>query len=263
MAVGIHKPHIPFLAPDKYFDMYPKKDLKYVKTPSNFWDTVPMAAISKRYEGFGFEFAVENDELRREYMQAYHACISFVDAQIGKIFDSLKEQGLWDNTIVVLTSDHGYHLGEHFIWGKVTLFEICNRIPFIIRVPGQTTPGTVSQGLIESVDLFPTLAELCEVKTPQDIQGSSMVAMLKDPLLPGKEVVYTVVTRGKSLGKAIRTDRWRYSLWPDGGEELYDLKTDIEEHQNLASSKQHADILNRMRTYLKDVNAKAESARNN
>ncbi|MDA1068105.1 MAG: sulfatase [Verrucomicrobia bacterium] len=262
MAVGIHKPHIPFLAPDKYFDMYPKEELKYVKTPSNFWDTVPMAAISKRYEGFGFEFAVENDALRREYMQAYHACISFIDAQIGQIFDSLKANGLWENTIVVLTSDHGYHLGEHFIWGKVTLFEICNRVPLIIRVPGQTKPGSASQGLVELVDLFPTLAELCKVKTPEDIQGRSLIPNFKDPNAPGKKVAYTVVTRGKTLGKAIRTDRWRYALWPDGGEELYDLENDIEEHRNLVSSKDHSATLADMRKNMARAVVTAVSKRN-
>ena len=260
IAVGIHKPHVPFLAPQKYFDRYPQDKLKFKKPPSNFWDTVPMAAISKRYEGFGFEFAVENDALRREYMQAYHACISFVDAQIGRIFESLKENDLWEDTIVVLTSDHGYHLGEHFLWGKVTLFEIGNRVPLLIRVPGKTPPGSVSQGLIELVDLFPTLAELCKIDTPSDIQGRSAVGMLEDPDLPGKEVVYTVVTRGKSLGKAIRTARWRYALWPDGGEELYDLENDIEEHNNLARNLAFQEQLELMRNHLKQAEARAIAA---
>lgn len=246
MAVGIHKPHVPFLAPDKYFEMYPKDYLKYIKPPSNFWDTVPESSISKRYEGFGFELSVENDDLRREYMQAYHACISFIDAQIGSIFEDLKKNGLWDNTIVLLTSDHGYQLGEHFQWGKVTLFEVCNRVPLLIRVPGQTQSGSASQGLVELVDLFPTLAELCGVKTPKDIQGMSLVSMLKDSKSSGKEAVYTVVTRGKNLGKAIRTDRWRYARWPDG-EELYDLENDIEEHTNLVYSNEREKVLGSMR----------------
>ncbi|MCB1121210.1 MAG: sulfatase-like hydrolase/transferase, partial [Verrucomicrobiae bacterium] len=117
IALGIHKPHVPFLAPDKYFDLYPKESLQFVNPPSNFWDTVPKTAISKRYEGFGFELGEENDDLRREYMQAYHACISFIDAQIGSVLQELKDTGLWEKTIIVLTSDHGYQLGEHFMWG--------------------------------------------------------------------------------------------------------------------------------------------------
>ncbi len=260
MAVGIHKPHIPFLAPDKYFEMYPKKDLKYGYTPSNFWDTAPRSAISKRYEGFGFELGVENEDLRREYMQAYHACVSFIDAQIGSIFESLKENNLWEDTIVVLTSDHGYHLGEHFLWGKVTLFEMSARVPLLIRVPGKTKANTTSDGLVELIDLFPTLAELCGITTPSDLQGQSLVPLLENPSRPGKEAVYTVVSRGKQLGKAIRTKRWRYARWPDG-EELYDLVNDIEEHKNLAKNPTYGSELKLMRDYLDQCEAKAIGAR--
>ncbi len=259
MAVGIHKPHVPFLAPQKYFDMYPKDGLKYIKSPSNFWDTVPKSSISKRFEGFGFEHSIENDDLRREYMQAYHACISFIDAQIGSILESLKTNGLWENTIVVLTSDHGYQLGEHFLWGKVTLFEICNRVPMLIRVPGQTKAASTSQGLVELVDLFPTLAELCDVNAPDDVQGRSLAPMLRDPNAAGKDSVYTVVTRGKNLGKAIRTDRWRYSKWEDG-EELYDLRNDLEEHHNLARSPEYSSTLKTMRRHLERMEKRAAMA---
>ena len=138
MACGIHKPHVPFLAPDKYFEMYPKERLVFDPASLEFWDTVPKIAQTKRYEEFGFEFGVENDDLRREYIQAYHACISFIDAQIGLVLDALKRSGHAEDTIVVLTSDHGYMLGEKFMWGKVMLFEQCDRVPFVIRVPGQT-----------------------------------------------------------------------------------------------------------------------------
>lgn len=256
MAVGIHKPHVPFLAPDKYFEKYPKEGLTFGKPPSNFWDTVPKSSISKRYEGFGFELGVEKDDLRREYMQAYHACISFIDAQIGSIFEDLKENGLWKNTIIVLTSDHGYQLGEHFMWGKVTLFEVCNRVPLLIRVPGQTTASSSSQGLVELVDLFPTLADLCGIDTPAYLHGQSLVPMLRDPNESGKEVVYTIVSRGKNLGKAIRTDRWRYSKWADG-EELYDLHKDPEEHHNLAKLESYRNTLGEVRRLLNDKQREA------
>jgi arylsulfatase A-like enzyme len=217
-------------------------------------------AMVKRYSGFGFELGVENDALRREYMQAYHACISFIDAQIGLMFDALKRSGHWDDTIVVLTSDHGYQLGEHFMWGKVTLFEVCNRVPMLIRVPGQTKPGSSSQGLVELVDLYPTLAELCDVKPPKDLQGRSLVPMLRDPKAAGKQTVYTVVSRGPRLGKAIRTDRWRYSVWPDG-EELYDLKNDPAEHKNLATSAEQSEILRAMRAHLSRSESEAMAAK--
>ena len=259
IAVGIHKPHVPFLAPQAYFDLYPRQELNFVAPPPDFWDHVPNRAMVKRYEGFGFELGVENDALRREYMQAYHACVSFIDVQIGAIFDKLRATDLWEDTVIVLTSDHGYQLGEHFMWGKVTLFEICNRVPLIIRAPGITKPNSVSQGLTELVDLFPTLAELCGIATPGNLQGRSLVPMLKDANAPGKKAVYTVVTRGQNFGKAIRTIRWRYARWPDG-EELYDLTTDTEEHANLAGKKSYAALLKTMRGLMHEAETKARSA---
>ncbi|MGB7328616.1 MAG: sulfatase [Rubripirellula sp.] len=254
MACGIHKPHGPFLAPDKYFDMYPKAELQFTPASLELWKTVPKIAQTKRYEGFDFEFGVENDPLRREYMQAYHACISFIDAQIGVVLESLKQSGQWDNTIVVLTSDHGYLLGEKFMWGKVMLFETCNRVPLVIRVPGQTKPGSTSNGLVELIDLYPTLAKCCQIEPPSELQGQSLVPMFRDPAAAGKKIAYTVVTRGKDLGKAIRTDRYRYTQWPTG-EELYDLREDPREDTNLADSPRHAETVELLRKNL----ARAES----
>ena len=262
MACGIHKPHGPFLAPDAYFVMYPKKDLKFSPPPQDFWKQAPKSAMSKRYEGFDFEFEVENDPLRREYMQAYHACISFIDAQIALLFDALERTGHWDDTIIVLISDHGYHLGDHFMWGKVTLFEICARVPMLIRVPGLTKPGSRSEGLVELVDLFPTLAELCAIEAPAYLQGRSMVPMLEDSEAEGKDAVYTVVGSKNKLGKAIRTKRWRYAAWHDG-EELYDLDNDIEEHHNLAQSPEHSPLLEKMRAHLARMNAMAGKVQGN
>lgn len=249
IAVGIHKPHIPYLAPDKYFDLYPREKLQFELPPPDFWTQVPKSAMDGRYKAMGFVLGVENDALRREFIQAYHACITFVDAQIGSILESLKKTGHWEDTIIVLFSDHGYQLGEHFMWGKVTLFEICNRVPLIVRVPGMTQAGASSDGLVELVDFYPTLTELCGVPAPGDLQGKSIVPMLRDPSAPAKDIVYTVVTRGKALGKAVRNDRWRYSVWPDG-EELYDLKNDIQEHHNLANSPESHTILTNMRDQL-------------
>jgi iduronate 2-sulfatase len=256
MVCGIQKPHVPFLAPDKYFDMYPKQNLKFSPAPADFWKQAPKTAMSKRYAGFGFTLGVENDPLRREYMQAYHACNSFIDAQIGLVFAALKRSGHWDDTIVVLTSDHGYQLGEHFMWGKVTLFEVCDRVPLLIRVPGMKKPGSASEGLVELVDLYPTLAALCDVTAPRELQGRNLASMLRDPKTAGKRVAYTVVSRGAKLGKAVRTDRWRYAIWPDG-EELYDLENDGAEHKNLATSKEHSVIVDAMRSHLRRAESSA------
>lgn len=264
MACGIHKPHGPFLAPDKYFAMYPKAELQFEPASLAFWDQAPKLAMTKRYEGFGFEFGVENDSLRREFIQAYHACISFIDAQIGLVFEALERSGHLDDTIVVLTSDHGYLLGEKFMWGKVMLFEQCDRVPLLIRVPASvqkahTTAGSSSEGLVELVDLYPTLCELCDVKAPEELQGRSLVGMLRDPSAGGKHFAYTVVSRGKSLGKAIRDQRWRYTLWPSG-EELYDLQLDPAEERNLAGSEKHLQILRKMRGELEATHKRASSA---
>jgi iduronate 2-sulfatase len=260
MACGIQKPHVPFFAPDQYFDLYPKEDLVFSPTPANFWDQAPKSAMVKRFKSFGFELGVENDALRREYMQAYHACISFIDAQIGLVLKALERTGHWDDTIVILTSDHGYQLGEHFMWGKVTLFEVCDRVPLVIRVPGVTTAGSITEGLVELIDLYPTLTELCDVPRPDHLQGRSLVEALRDASAPGKEAAYTVVTRGDQLGKAIRTDRWRYTRWPDG-EELYNLKNDPAEHENLAGVDEFAETLTVMRNHLAKVDTIAKERR--
>lgn len=251
MAVGIHKPHVPFLAPDAYFDLYPQHELDFVKPPTDFWDQAPKTAMVKRYASFGFELGQENDALRRKYMQAYHACTSFIDAQIGRIFDSLERNDLWDDTIVVLISDHGYQLGEHFMWGKVTLFETCARVPMVIHAPGMTRPGERTAALTELVDLYPTLAELCGIDAPGDLQGRSLVTNLADNQAAGKAATYTVVTRRDQLGKAIRTQDWRYAKWPDG-EELYHLKEDPQEHRNLARDPERQVLMKTFRAMLPD-----------
>jgi iduronate 2-sulfatase len=261
IACGIHKPHVPFLAPQKYFDQYPLESLDYTLDPADLWNGLPKSASSPRFGSFGFELGVENESLRREYMQAYHACISFIDAQIGVILDAVKAQGLWEDTIVVFTSDHGYQLGEHFMWGKVTLFEVCDRVPLIVRVPGMAEAGSESEALVELVDLYPTLAELGGVETPDDLQGKSLVPLLENPGASGKEVVYTVVSRGENLGRAIRTAEWRYAEWPDG-EELYSLSEDPNEWVNLANNPEYRPRVQEMRRLLKERQRVAGSAAN-
>ncbi len=251
IACGIQKPHVPFLAPDKYFDLYPLDKIEYTPDRANLWDSLPMGAISKRYEAFGFEFAKENDELRREYMQAYHACVSFIDAQLAIVLDALKDSGHWEDTIIVFTSDHGYHLGDHFIWGKVTLFDIGARVPFIVRAPGLTQGGTRSQAMVELVDIYPTFAQLAGLTPPEHLQGASLRPLLDHPERMGKKkYAYSVVTRGpKNLGYAIRNQRWRYAKWPDG-EELYNLTNDPTEKNNLAGKEHVQQRLEEMRAAL-------------
>jgi arylsulfatase A-like enzyme len=260
IAVGLHKPHIPFLAPNAYFDLYPKASLRLVNPPKNDWRDIPSIAATKQYLDYGFpELGEEDDAQRREFTQAYYACISFIDAQLGVVLDALRVSGEWDNTIIVFVGDHGYNLGEHFMWGKVLLFEESARVPMIVRVPGLAR-GAQARGLVEMLDLFPTLAELCSVKPPTHLQGRSFAPMLRDPSAPGKEWAYTVVRRGETLGTAIRFDRWRYTEWgkPELNE-LYDLEGDPREWTNLAKDAAHADTVRRASQLLARASKQAQS----
>jgi len=253
IACGIQKPHVPFLAPDKYFARIPRSSLTYQLDPADDWDDIPRQALVKRFTAFGFELGRENAALRREYMQAYHACIEFVDTQLGLLIEEVKSQDLWEDTVIVFTSDHGYHLGEHFMWGKVSLFEVCARVPLMIRIPGRGREGAVSQSLAELVDLWPTLVDACGLKPPAHLQGKSLLPVVLDPRAGVRGTAYTVVTRranGRAtLGRAIRSDRLRYAEWPDG-EELYDLIQDPAEHKNLSKVPQYQGELVRMRKLL-------------
>ena len=250
IALGLQKPHVPFLAPDKYFDLYPLNEITYRSDRSDLWDFIPKSAISKRYEAFGFELGKENHPLRREYMQAYHACVSFIDAQLGLVLESLKKNGLWEETVVVFTSDHGYHLGDHFIWGKVTLFDVGARVPFIVRAPGLSKSGATSEAMVELIDVYPTLADLAGLKAPDHLQGASLRPLLGHPdRLGKKKYAYSVVSRGPKLGYALRNQNWRYGKWPDG-EELYDLRKDPQEKSNLAHGKGHKERLEGFRRVL-------------
>ena len=260
IACGIQKPHVPFLAPDKYFELYPTSEISYTPDRSQLWDSLPMSAISKRYQAFGFELGKENDPLRREYMQAYHACISFIDAQLKIVLDALKQSGHWDDTLIIFTSDHGYHLGDHFLWGKVTLFDIGAKVPFIVRAPGLTNAGDMSQAMVELVDIYPTVTDLAGLETPPHLQGVSIRPLLGHPERLGKKkYAYSVVSRGDKLGYALRSQRWRYGKWPDG-EELYNLTNDPQEKRNLAGKPHVVERLNDLRDILR---AKQQSAASN
>ena len=165
--------------------------------------------------------------------------------------DALKESGQWEDTIVILTSDHGYHLGDHFMWGKVSLFDIGAKVPFIIHVPGLTKPGTKSQAMVELIDIYPTLAHLTGFERPADVQGSSLRPLLDHPERLGrKNYAYSVVKRGEKMGYALRNKKWRYAKWHDG-EELYNLTRDPEEKVNLASRENLKVRLDEFRRVLK------------
>ena len=225
--------------------------------PVGDWEDIPAKALVHRYEAFGFEAGVEDRELRRKYMQAYHACISFVDAQIAEIWKAIDERNLWEDTVIVFISDHGYHLGEHFLWGKVTLFEECARVPMVIHAPGITIAESQTQSLVELVDLVPTLCQLCNITIPAYVQGVSLKPVLQNPDAMVKKQAYTVVTRGPStLGRSVRTERWRFADWGDEQFELYDLKNDPTELENRIKMSPEFQ-LQRMQRVLKQATVRA------
>jgi iduronate 2-sulfatase len=189
------------------------------------------------------------DAQRREALQAYFASITFMDAQLGKLLDALDRLKLADKTILVFFSDHGYHLGEHGLWQKMSLFEESARVPLIIAAPGTAAAGRVAETPVGLIDLYPTLAELCGVKAPENLQGQSLVPILKDPSAKGRGWALSQVTRrskgGDFFGYTLRTARWRYTEWAEGeqGRELYDHDADPRELTNLAADAAHADVV--------------------
>ena len=241
VAAGFFRPHTPFVAPKKYFDMYPLETLRLPYAPKDDREDVPTAAFAHNcpIPHYGL------DEVTcLKAMQAYYACVSFIDAQVGRMLDALDRLELTDNTIVVFWSDHGYHLGEHNgIWQKRTLFEQGAKAPLIIRNPKAEGKGQPCRRIVEFVDIYPTLTELAGLPTPKQVEGRSLKRLLDNPLTQWNGTAITQVLRPADnrlkepvMGRSIRTERWRYSDWGEGkyGEELYDHFADPMEFNNLA-----------------------------
>lgn len=241
LAVGFFRPHTPYVAPKKYFDLYPLRDIRLPYSPSDDREDIPIAAFAHNcpVPNYGLEA-----DLLLKATQAYYATVSFVDAQVGRLLDTLDRLELADKTIVVLWSDHGYHLGEHGgVWQKRTLFEQSARAPLIIRNPRGPSNGQSCRRVVEFVDIYPTLAEVAQIDLPQRLDGRSLVTLLEDPLADWEEYAITQVLRPADdrlsepvMGCSIRTDRWRYTEWAHGkhGLELYDHHADPLEFENLA-----------------------------
>ena len=190
----------------------------------------------------------------REAVAAYYACVSLVDAGVGRILDTLEEEGLADNTIVVFLGDHGFHLGEHGLWSKYTLFEQSRRAPLIVRVPGAPGNGQVCKQLVEFVDILPTLGELSGLDIPANLEGTSFAPLLENPARPWKKAAFTEFPANKAINRAVVTDRYRYAEWPYNQElirELYDLKQDPWETVNVVDDPAYADVRKEMATLLK------------
>jgi uncharacterized sulfatase len=247
LAVGFYKPHTPYVAPQKYFDLYPIKRIGLPQHGSTNGIPGPATASTRPWPWFGVR---EQEAL--ECKRAYYATISFVDTQIGRVLDTLDRLKLTDKTIVVFWSDHGYHLGEHGLWMKQSCFEESARVPLIIAAPGKPT-GRVCARTVELLDLYPTLADLAGFAIPKGLHGASLVPLLNNPKAEWNRPAFTQVQRGNFPGHSVRTDRWRYTEWDFGekGSELYDHKSDPRESRNLANDPRYAKVLGEMKALAK------------
>jgi iduronate 2-sulfatase len=245
LALGFYRPHTPYVAPAPYFTDYPVSKMPLVQGVAEDQQDLPAPALGSHKK----EHELLTDDLRQQAIQAYFASITFMDAQVGRVLDELDRLELSDNTIVVFTSDHGYHLGEHGLWQKMSLFEESARVPLIIAAPGRGSTGAVAQTPVGLIDLYPTLTSLCGVEAPDELQGQDLTPILADPTLPGRGWTLSQVTRGPranpTFGFTLRTPRWRYTQWDQGrqGQELYDHEKDPRELNNLADDPALADQL--------------------
>lgn len=259
LAVGFFRPHTPYVAPKKYFDMYPLEKITLSKQSDTDWDNKPAIARYTQKDNYGL-----TEQQQKEIKRAYYASISFMDAQVGKLLNKLDELGLSDNTIIVFWSDHGYALGQHKQWQKQQLFEHVARVPLLIAAPGFAKhKGTKSTA--ELIDLYPTLADLAGIKAPKEIQGKSLVKVLKEPSKTIETPAFTQLNKDLKqklwypnvdkdyTGRSVRYKEWRYTEWNEGkdGAELYNYKEDPDEFHNLANNSKYTKVIAQMKEMLK------------
>ena len=252
LAAGIFRPHLPFWAPPKSFARYPFDSVELPPRPEDdLSDVPPLGVKMSRTEAFIFDNAIQPPVDRpgslKKMVQCYQAAADYADEMVGRLIDQLDQTGRADDTIIVLWSDHGYHLGDKNATVKFTLWEKANHVPFIIVAPGVTKPGTVIDRPVSLLDIYPTLVDLAGLPKKDGLDGVSLVPLLKDPKAKWNRPA--VMTQGKG-NHAVRSDRWRYIRYSDGTEELYDHDNDPWEHTNLASDPKHAEAIAEHRRWL-------------
>ncbi|MEN3943002.1 sulfatase [Prosthecobacter sp. SYSU 5D2] len=232
IGCGFMKPHDPFIAPKKYFDMYPPDSLKPWTDPA---DMTPVRKEHVSSGDYAKAFGKFTAQEWRELFRAYCACTSFMDAQLGRVLDALDKKQLWDKTVIVFVGDHGYHTGERQWWNKNTLFERSCRAPLIIAAPGMKG-GRTTHSFAEFVDVYPTVADFCGLKMPHAGAGASLRPVLADPAASIKDAAFTLLVRNPNLhAQSVRTARWRFTRWSDGRTELFDHAADPEELRDVSA----------------------------
>ncbi|ETN96228.1 sulfatase [Zhouia amylolytica] len=247
LAVGLVRPHVPFVAPKKYFEPYPYQQMVVPPQVENDWDDIPARGINY-VTSVNAKMSTEQEQ---KAIAAYYASVSFMDAQVGKILKTLEEENLEDNTIVIFTSDHGFHLGEHRFWMKVSLHEESVRVPMIIKVPGKA-PG-VCHSFAELLDLYPTVASLAGLKAPEGLQGKDLSPSLTNPEVEIRDYAFSTTQGGDTF--LIRTDKWAYIQYGEDaskGMELFDMEYDEKQYNNLAYNPQFKTIVQEMQHKLKE-----------
>ncbi|NNC89794.1 MAG: sulfatase [Akkermansiaceae bacterium] len=256
LGVGFVRPHVPFVAPRKYYDDFlPYDSMVLPEKVDGDWDDIPKAGINYK-TSVNMKMDIRR---QKKALGGYYASVAFVDAQVGKVMKALKDAGLEDETIVIFTSDHGYHLGEHDFWAKVSLRDESAAVPLIISVPGKKP--AVCDSLTELLDLYPTTATLCGLEVPDRLQGKNIAGMLDDPAHEVRDAAFSVAPMRK--GFLLREDRWAYIQYGEdagGGIELFDVRNDPGQFTNLAASPDHRTQVDRFKSKLA---AKMEAVRTN
>ena len=241
LGVGFVRPHVPFVAPKKYYDPFDYDKMVLPPKVDGDWDDIPAAGINYKTS----KNMKMNLEKQRKAVGGYYASVSYMDAQVGKVLTALKEAGLEERTIVIFTSDHGYHLGEHDFWAKVSLHDESARVPLIIAVPGKQP--AVCHSLTELLDLYPSISKLCGLPVQARLQGKDISGMLDDPSVEVRDAAFSVNGRGFLL----RSHRWAYIQYGrDGsrGAELFDMESDPHQYTNLVDSEDHAEVVAEFRS---------------
>lgn len=249
LAVGFFRPHVPFVAPREFFEPYPYRQMVLPPQVQGDWDDIPDRGINYITSVNG----QMNEAQEQKAIAAYYATVSYMDHQVGKVLRALEEEGLEDNTIVVFTSDHGFHLGEHRFWMKVGLHEESVRVPLIIKAPGNEP--AVSHSLVELLDLYPTVADLAGLQYSEHLQGESLVDILDDPDDTVREAAFSMHRWEGKFSYLLRSEKWAYIQYDeDGGSgmELYDMQNDPKQYNNLANNPKYRHVVEEFQQRLKE-----------